>query len=201
MHITRFVGFSLFAGILAMCVGCTRTVKVAYNPGVVEPPIHAYPISLSLSKEFCEFQHTSPAVFMVRDTTYKVEFGPHLRTYAIHVAKSVFGDVEVLDGGSARTSSKLLLEPKALSSDLRPRLNVFVPNAGALCVQWVFRDARSGQTLLTIPVQCEYMHRPPYGQSITAGLSSVTAGLMTKLTDKTLYRFRESKDLQELINP
>jgi hypothetical protein len=181
---------------LFACVGCARTVKVAYNPGLAESPPHKCAVSLTITKEFREYRHATPAAFLVHDP-FVVEFGPHLRKYAIYVAESVFGDVEVLDAGTARTDSKLLLEPKVLSSDFQPQFNAFNPTGVALSIQWVFRDPRTGKTAFTIPIHCEHIHKIGTWRAH----AEATAELMKKLTDTTLLRFKQSKDLHSFLSP
>lgn len=199
MRMIRLIRLSCGAGMLIFLAGCASTVKLAYNPGPIsDPPVHLCPVSLELSRDFCEFQHTTPGAFLVHGS-FSATLGPSLREYAIYVAKSHFGDVELLDSQSPRKSSKLLLKPHVVSCDLQPAIDISSPASGALSVQWIFQDPQTRQTLFTLPIQCEYMHKP----TLFAGqpLSTVAAGMMTNLTATTLYRFKQSKEIERFTGP
>jgi len=196
----RFVVLALTVCMLASCVGCfpTHTLEFSFQPGVVPAPTLPCPVALSLSTEFTNYDHVTPA--RVNSYGYKVPFGPALQKYAVHVAQSVFGDVQVLDGQPPRSDAKLLLVPRVTSSDLQASAVKRVPSSGALGVQWDFNDPKTGTNLFSLHIQCESEHSvDSFSQLMNgANLTDVSEGLMTKLTSLTIQRFNASKDVQRL---
>jgi hypothetical protein len=179
---------------LAVCTGC-HTVKFSYDPGMALAPTLPCPVARSLSKEFTSYEHVTPGVAFVSDQ-YRAPFGPSLQKYAIYVAKSVFGDVQVLDGGQPpRSDAKLMLVPRVTSSDLQPVFGNVAVASGALGVHWDFNDPKTGQTLCSIRIQCESTHQVGHWES---GIPYVVDDLMTNLTSKTIQSFNASKDIQSL---
>ena len=165
MNSRRFVVLALAVCMLAACIGCAGTVKCSYNPGVAPAPTQPCPVALRLSKEF-----TSCVTTWSSQPTGAVEWhapmGPALQKYATYVAQSVFGDVQVLDGQTPRSDAKLLLVPRVTSSELRSFKGVGNFSglggtaSGALGVQWDFNDPKTGQTLFSTHVQCEFEAQP-----------------------------------------
>jgi hypothetical protein len=195
MNSRRFVVPALTVCILAVCTGC-HTVKSSYDPGLAPAPTLPCPVALSLSKEFTNYEHVTPQVPFVSDG-YTAPFGPSLQKYATYVAQSVFGDVQVLNGGQPpRSEAKLLLVPRVTSSDLRPPGPGISVASGALGVHWDFNDPKTGHTLFSIRIQCESSHSKV--NILDAGISYVVDGLMTNLTSMTIQRFNASKDIQRL---
>lgn len=197
MNPCRFVVLSLTVCILAVCTGC-HTVKFSYDPGVAPAPTLPCPVALSLSKEFITYTHVTPQVPFVSDQ-YTAPFGPALQKYAIYVAHSVFGNVQVLDGGqSPLGNAKLLLVPRVTSSDLQPPFKRVAVSSGTLGVHWDFNDPKTGQTLFSMQVQCEATHSAHDSKGFDAAFPYVVDDLMTSLTSKTIQRFNASKDIQRL---
>jgi hypothetical protein len=199
MNSCRFIVLTLATCMLAACIGCAHTVKFSYDPGVAPAPTLPCPVALSLSKAFTSYEHATSLTF----TTDEVHapFGPALQKYATYVAQSVFGDVQVLDGQPPRSEAKLLLIPRVTSLDLRQ----ITPGShrtasGALGVQWDFNNPKTGQTLFSMPVQCESTHRAGFfgSKGPQKTLAPVAVALMTNLTSITIQRFNASKDIQRL---
>lgn len=204
MNSRRFVVLTLAFCVLASCVGCAnQTLKVGYYPGAATAPTLPCPVALGLSKEFTSYQYVKPASFFLGHGAITVPFGPALKEYATYVAQSVFGDVQVLDGQSPRGDAKLLLVPRVTSSDLEQgSQNPAWPASGALGVQWDFNDPKTGQTLVSMHLQCEAKatHSVETYSQIFAGMGigDVVPVLMTNLTSITIRRFNASKDIQHL---
>jgi hypothetical protein len=193
VNINRLIAHVTAAVVLIHCVGCTHTIKVTYKYGPPGDATLPCPVSLSMSKEYCEYHHLTPSVFMVHDS-FAVPYGPALREYAIYVAQSVFGDVQVLaDNTPVRNESRILLKPKVISSSLEPPMGS--PATGALGVQWIFADTKTGQILFGMPIQCEYTAK---GGLFGPSLSVVPAGLMEELGGTTIKRFSSSTEIQRL---
>ena len=195
MNFTRSIAPTLAVSVIAICAGCRSTpnIKFAYDAGAPPAPTQACHVSLRLTREFSEYQHVTKPVFMVHSGV-AVSFGPALQKYAAYVAQSQFGEVEMLGSNPPSSDSKLLIVPSVTSSDLAPATDALSPTAAALGVQWVFQDPKTGQTLLTIPVQCEYMDPSGFWRSP----SKAAVGLMMKLTTTTNDRLSASKDLRRL---
>ena len=195
MNSRHFVVLALTVCMLAACTGC-HTVKCSYDPGVAPAPTLPCPVALSLSKEFTNYEHVTPQVPFVADG-YSVPFGPALQKYAIYVAQSVFGDVQVLDGDQPpRSDVKLLLVPRVTSSDIVPVFRGVNVVSGTLGVHWDFNDPKTGQTLCSIRIQCESSHTPT--KMFDSGIPYLADELMSKLTSQTIQRFNASKDIQHL---
>ena len=104
----------------------------------------------------------------VQVVKWRAPMGPALRKYAIYVAQSVFGDVQVLEGQPPRDNVKLLLVPRVAQLGLPDNrfagglLNP-VPDPfgsgrcviGAMSIQWDFNDPKTAQTLFSTRVRCE----------------------------------------------
>lgn len=189
MNSRRFVVLTLTVWILAACTGCVHLVKVSYQPGAALAPTLPCPVALNLSKEFTSYTYVTP---QPGTDHWQASLGPALQKYAIYVAQSVFGDVQVLDGQPPRSDAKLLLVPRVTSADLRMDL----PCSGALGVHWDFNDPKTGQTLFSMPLQCEYAHPFKFFSNPNRAISEVVNHLMTNLTSITIQRFDASKDLQ-----
>jgi hypothetical protein len=198
MSARRFAVFAIAVFMLTACMGCVDlttvyNLEVNYEPGAAPAPTLPCPVALSLSKEFTSYEHVSGGV-----DRWRAPFGPALRKYAIYVAQSVFGDIQVLEGQPPRGDVKLLLVPRVTSSDLQS----FEIASGALGVQWDFNDPKTGQTLFTMHVQCETTRSyQDVQKSIDMGrygLIYVTGDLMTQLTSMTLQRVNAAKELQRL---
>jgi hypothetical protein len=179
------------AAALLGCAGCTHTLKATCNYGTPATATLRCPVSLSLSHEYSKYEHHTPGVFLVHDG-FDVSFGPALCEYAIYVARSVFGDVQVLDGSTpVRSESKLLLTPRVTSSSLQPPVDSSA--TGAMGVQWTFADPKTGKVLFAMPVQCEY--RAPW-KLFGPPISSITTELMQELGGTTVKRFSSSREIQ-----
>jgi hypothetical protein len=183
----RVVLLALAVGILAACTGCMMALKFSFNPGPPPAPTLRCPVALEMSKEFANNLYLSRSVF-------KAPFGPALQKYAIFVAQSVFGDVQVLDGQPPRSDVKLLLVPRVASINLQ----VEPPGAGDMAVVWDFKDPKTGQTLLGMRLQCEFTQPHVFTMNALHRMNYVVDGLMTNLTSITIQRFNASKDLQSL---
>jgi hypothetical protein len=183
--------------LLFHCTGCSHTLSASCKYGSPCVATLPCPVSLSLSKEYCEYQHRTPGVIMVQHE-FEVSYGPALREYAIYVARSVFGDVQVLDGDSTpRNESTILLKPKVISSNLQPPIGGLDSATGALGVQWSFLDPKTGQLLFGMPIQCEY--RAKYSLwGNNRSMSTVADALMEELGSTTIQRFSTSKEVQRL---
>lgn len=168
---------------LAACTGWAFTVPIIYETGSTAAPTLPCPVALSLSQEFASYQHS------VHGWNYHADFGPALQKYASFVARSVFGDAQVLDSQSSRPEARLLLVPRVTSSDLAEHGGV------ALGIQWDFKDPKTGQTLFTMHVQCETVSP---GMNPLAALRRAAGGNMTNLTSLTIQRFNASRGLQQL---
>jgi hypothetical protein len=184
IHHRSVAALTLFLFMLAAGAGWAFTTPIVYEPGPATAPTLPCPVSLSLTKEFANYQHS------VHGWAYHADFGPALQKYAGFVARSVFGNVEVLDGKSSRPDSKLLLVPRVTTSDLAEH------GGAALGIQWDFKDPKTGQTLFTMHVQCETVSP---GMNPLAALRRAAAGMMTNLTTLTIQRFNASRGLQQLI--
>ena len=143
------------------------------------------PVALNLSQEFTNNLQTPGAIL--------VPLVPVLQKYAIYAAQSAFGDVQVLNGQPPRSDAKLLLVPHVTSASIVSE----PPGSGAFGVHWNFNDPKTGQTLFSMQVQCEYVH-PMYFIPRPIPLSDVVYDLMTNLTSITIQRFNASKDIQRL---
>jgi hypothetical protein len=185
MNPRRFVLLTFTVGILAACTGCMQTLKFSYNPGLAPVPTLPCPVALNLNQEFTNYLQTAGV--------FHAPLGPVLQKYAIYVTQSVFGDVQVLDGQPPRNDAKLLLVPRVTSADLHPE----PPGSGAFGIHWDFNDPKTGQTLFSMQVQCEYIH-PFYFFPRRPPLPDVVDHLMTNLTSITIQRFNASKDIQRL---
>jgi hypothetical protein len=187
MNSRRVVLLAFTVCILAACSGCMMALKFTYNPGVPPAPTLRCPVALELNKEFTDNLYISRSIF-------KAQFGPALQKYAIYVAQSEFGDVQVLNGQPPRSDVKLLLVPRVASIDLQ----VEPPGAGDMGVIWDFKDPKTGQTLLSMRVQCEFTQPHFFTINALHRMNYVVDGLMTNLTSTTIQRFDASKDLQRL---
>jgi hypothetical protein len=172
---------SLF--MLAASTGWAFTIPIVFETGQAPAPTLPCPVALSLSQEFLGYHHS------VSGWAYHADFGPALQKYASFVARSVFGDVQVLDSQGSRPDAKLLLVPRVTSSDLAERGGV------ALGIQWDFKDPKTGQTVFTMHVQCETVSP---GMNPLAALRRAGAAEMTNLTSLTIQRFNASHGLQQL---
>ena len=193
MNCRIFVLPALTVCMLAACIGC-KTVTSSYNPGTPPPPTLPCPVALSLSKEFTTYECVNGQVALVGEVIH-APLGPDLQKYAAYVAKSVFGDVQVLDGQPPRSDAKLLLVPRVTSSRLEPPVGRVRVTSGDLGVHWDFNDPKTGQTLFTMQVQSEFSRGHI---RFDAHFSDVVAGLMTNLTAITIQRFNASKNIQKL---
>src|ERR1035441_4289625 len=179
----RFIVLTLTICMLPACIGCAHTLKFSYDPGVAPAPTLPCPVALSLSKAFTSYEHATSLTYI--NDEVRAPFGPALQKYATYVAQSVFGDVQVLDGQPPRSEVKLLLIPRVTSLDLRQISPGSDRTAsGALGVQWDFNNPKTGQTLFSMPVQCESTHRAGIfgSKSPQKTLAPVAVGLMTNLT-------------------
>jgi hypothetical protein len=125
-------------------------------------------------------------------------FGPALRKYAIYVAQSVFGDVQILDGQSALRNAKILLVPRVTNSDLEGPFGYVYACSGNLGVRWDFIDPKSGEKMFSIGIQSEASQPIKTAFDVKQSLSDVTVSLMTNLTAKTIQRFNASKNIQRV---
>jgi hypothetical protein len=182
-HHRHVAAITMILFMLAACTGWAFTTPIDYEPGPAAAPTLPCPVALSLSPEFTSYHHSVPG------WAYHADFGPALQKYAIFVARSVFGDVQVLDSQGSRPDAKLLLVPRVTSSDLAEHGGV------ALGIQWDFKDPKTGQTLFTMHVQCETVSP---GMNPLAALRRAAAGMMANLTLLTLQRFNASSGLQQL---
>jgi hypothetical protein len=173
---------TLILFMLAVCTGWAFTIPIAYEPGPAAAPTLPCPVVLSLSQEFAGYHHS------VHGWAYHADFGPALQKYASFVARSVFGDVQVLDNQGSRSDARLLLVPRVTSSDLAEH------GGAALGIQWDFKDPKTGQTIFTMHVQCETVSP---GMNPLAALRRAASGMMTNLTSLTLQRFNASRGLQQ----
>jgi hypothetical protein len=193
MNHPRFIALTSTVCILAACVGC-GTVNVPYDPGAALAPTLPCPVALSLSKEFTSYEGVNSDKVLAGEAIH-AQFGPALQRYAIYAARSVFGDVQVLDGEPPRGDVKLLLVPRVTNSRLEPPAGNVRITSGDLGVHWDFSDPKTGQTLLSMHIESES------SQShirFDARFSEVCNGLMTNLTAITIRRFNASKDVQRL---
>jgi hypothetical protein len=184
---------SLTVCVLAACVAC-KTVTSSYDPGVPPPPTLPCPVALSLSKEFTTYECVNKQIVLTGEAI-RAPLGAALQKYATFVTKSVFGDVQVLDGQPPRSDAKLLLVPRVTSSRLEPPVGRVRVTSGDLGVHWDFNDPKTGQTLFSMQVQSEFSRG---NIRLSAHFSDVVDGLMTNLTSISIRRFNESKDLQRL---
>ena len=162
--------------LLVACTGC-HTVVLSYDPGVARVATRSCPVALCLSQEFTNYVHVTPQVPFVADE-YDVPFGPALQKYAIYVAQSVFGDVQVVQGQPARSDAKLVLVPRVTSTDI-VSVRKYVPvSSGTLGVHWDFNDPKTGKTLFSIRIQCEATH--PRVSILDPGITYVVDDLMTE---------------------
>jgi hypothetical protein len=193
MNTRPYVLLVLTICLLAACTGC-KTVEVSYDPGVASPPTLPCPVELSLSNEFTNYVGGNSDVILAGEKVH-ASYGPALQKYAIYVAQSVFGDVQVLDGQPPRSDAKLLLVPRVTGSRLEPPVGNVRITTGDLGVHWDFNDPKTGQTLFSTQIQSEFAYSHI---RFSAHFPDVIDGLMTNLTSLTIQRFKASKDIQRL---
>src|SRR5208282_1255062 len=117
MNSHRLIVPTLTLCVLAACTGCVHTIKISYDPGPPAAPTLPCTVALSLSKEFTGCQYTTAASAFTDGI--QAPFGPTMQKYATIVARSVFGDVRVIEGQSAPSEAKLLLIPRVTDLNLR----------------------------------------------------------------------------------
>jgi hypothetical protein len=179
--------FSLTVALFVACTGCRHPwLNSTYNPGIAQAPTFPCSVSLSLGQEFTNNLDTPREIL--------APLVPVLQKYAIYVAQSTFGDVQVLDGQPQRSDVKLLLVPHVTSAMIQSE----PPGSGAIGIHWNFKDPKTGQTLFSTQVQCEYVHPIRFFPG-PVPLSDVVDHMMTNLTSITIQRFDASKDLQRFI--
>jgi len=199
MNSHRLIVPTLTLCVLAACTGCVHTIKISYDPGPPAAPTLPCTVALSLSKEFTGCQYTTAASAFTDGI--QAPFGPTMQKYATIVARSVFGDVRVIEGQSAPSEAKLLLIPRVTDLNLRAiSPGSGLTASGSLGVHWDFNNPQTGQTLFSMPVSCESSYRAGFfgSKSPEHILPMVAADLMTNLTSKTIQRFNASKELQRL---
>jgi hypothetical protein len=191
MYLLRSISLASVIAVLTACAGCAHSVKFAYQPGA--PTVPAYPcrVSLRMGREFTQYQHVTPAVVLVHQK-FVIPYGPALENYATYVARSQFGDVQVVDETTQPSrESKLLVVPRVMDSAFSPGLGLDSPPSAALAIEWKFEDPKTGQPLLTIPVQYEYVSK-------SAFQTHVIEKLMPGLTALTTNRLATSEELRHL---
>ena len=171
-------------------------MPIAYNPDAPSAATLPCPVALSLSREFTNYVHVTPQVPFVRDQ-YSAPFGPALQNYAVYVAQSVFGDVQVLEGQPPRKDAVLLLVPSVSGSALTPAFSRVAVASGTLGVHWDVEDPKTGKVLCSVGAQSEASH-PTKGGGFLQHFPEVVHDLMTNLTAVTIQRFNASKDIQRL---
>src|ERR1039457_696947 len=109
---SRFVLLALTVCILAaFCTSCaTHNVPISYDPGITTTPSLPCSVVLRLSKEFVNYEHVNPSD--ISNDEFRAPYGPAFQKYAIYVAQSVFGDVQVFESQPPNNTTKLLIVPR-----------------------------------------------------------------------------------------
>ena len=193
MHLVRSISLASALAALTAGIGCAHTVKYTYQPGAPAAAASPCRVTLRMSKDFTHYQHITPAVVLVHQK-FIIPYGPALQDYATYVARSQFGDVQVVDETTPPArESKLLVVPRVMDSSFSPAIDILSQSSAALAIEWKFEDPTTGQPLLTLPVQYEYFTKSAFRTP-----THVVEKLMPGLTALTTNRLAASEELRRL---
>jgi hypothetical protein len=165
---------------------------------VASAPTLPCPVALCLRTNFTTYEAVSGGGGQV--VKWHAQLGPALEKYAVYVAKSVFGDVQVVTAPPITNNAKLMLVVQVTSSDFQvysgsvATLGWGGTAMGALTVEWNFNDPNTGQKLFSTRIRGEASH----GTGFHPPFLHVVDDLMVNLTAKTIQHLDHSSDVQRL---